>query len=213
MPVTTRIYAFAAAAVAGAGLVGMYALPALRGGDDPFAPCRSTAIAGGSAAIGGPFALIDENGRSVTDADVIAGPTLIYFGYTFCPDICPTDVARNAGAVDILEEMGLDVIPVIISVDPGRDTPEVLREWTDAIHPQLVGLTGTPEQIKSVAAAYRTIYRLPEQTDDPYYLVDHMTYTYLMLPGFGFAEFYRSETSPEEMAASAACFVENAPAT
>ncbi|MDH5452995.1 MAG: SCO family protein, partial [Paracoccaceae bacterium] len=164
----------------------------------------------GAATIGGPFALVDENARLVTDRDVITGPSLVYFGYTFCPDICPADTARNAEAVDALEEMGYSVTPVMISVDPGRDTPEVLKEWTDYIHPRMLGLTGSPEQIRDVAKTYKTFFKVPEDTSDEYYLVDHMTQTYLMFPETGFAEFFSREDTAEDIARRTACFIEAA---
>ena len=90
-------------------------------------PCGDTAVAG--SAIGGPFELVSETGETVTDADVITKPTLVYFGYTFCPDVCPLDTARNAEAVDILTERGLSVTPVFISIDPERDTPKIVGEF------------------------------------------------------------------------------------
>ena len=180
MPVSTRSYAIAAASVAAIALVSIWAYTR-NGGADPFAPCRQGVVSGG-ATIGGPFSLTDEEGREVTDKDVLKGPSLVYFGYTFCPDICPADTARNAEAIDALEERGYEVTPVFISVDPNRDTPEVLKEWTDYIHPRMIGLTGTPAEIASVAKAYRSYYKVPEDTTDPYYIVDHTTQTYLMLP-------------------------------
>jgi protein SCO1/2 len=178
--------------------------------DDPFAPCRSSVVSGGPAAIGGPFSLMNEDGKAVTDKDVLSGPSLVYFGYTFCPDVCPLDTTRNAEAVDILEARGLSVTPVFISVDPERDTPPVLKEWTDAIHPRMIGLTGTPEEIRATTQAYRTLYRVPDDRSDPYYLVDHMTHTYLMLPGIGFAEFFARDVPADTMAETIACFIENA---
>ncbi|GAB4387896.1 SCO family protein [Albidovulum sp.] len=208
MAVSVRRYAIAATAFVGIGLVALYAYTAATGGD-PFAECRASRIAG-TGTIGGPFALTDENGRRVTDRDVLAGPSLVYFGYTYCPDVCPADTARNAEAVDALEEMGHIVTPVFISVDPARDTPEVLREWTDYIHPRMIGLTGTEEEIAAVAKAYRTYYRVPEDKGDGYYLVDHMTQTYLMLPNYGFVEFFPRDMEAEEMAQRVACFLDKA---
>lgn len=207
MPTSTRTYAIAAVAVAAIGLTALYAVTR-SGRADIFAPCRSSAIAGGPGLIGGPFTLTDENGKRVSEADVLTQPSLVYFGYTFCPDICPADTARNAETTDALEEMGHIVQPVFISVDPARDTPEVLKEWTDYIHPRMVGLTGTPEEITAVAKEFKTYFKVPEDTSDPYYLVDHMTQTYLMLPGEGFVEFFDRETDPETMAARVACFLE-----
>ncbi len=209
MSISTRTYALAATAIAAIGLVTLYAATK-SGSADRFAPCRTSVIAGGAGAIGGPFTLTDEEGNQVTDKDVLSKPSLVYFGYTFCPDICPADVARNAEATDALEEMGHIVQPVFVSVDPNRDKPEVLKEWTDYIHPRMLGLTGTPEEIAAVAKEYKTFYKLPEDTSDPYYIVDHMTQTYLMLPDYGFVEFYDRETDPEKMASSIACFLDAA---
>lgn len=168
--------------------------------------CGGNAIAGGGAAIGGPFTLVDGNGRTVTDRDVIQGPTLIYFGYTFCPDVCPFDAARNALAVDILEERGLDVTPVFISVDPERDTPETVAEYAASMHPKMIGLTGTPEQVKAAAQAYK-IYYAKAGGEDDYYLMDHSTFTYLMFPETGLATYFGRNTSPEEMAEQTACHI------
>jgi protein SCO1/2 len=145
----------------------------------------------------------------VTDAEVITEPSILYFGYTFCPDVCPLDVARNADAVDLLAARGLSVTPVFISIDPARDTPEVVGDFAANLHERMIGLTGSEDQVKAASQAYRTYYRA-QQSDDEYYLVDHSTFSYLVLPEHGFVEFYRREVSPEEMAESVACFVENA---
>ena len=178
-----------------------------RQASDVFADCRQSVVSGGAGAIGGPFSLIDQNGLTVTEREVITKPTLVYFGYTFCPDVCPMDNARNAEAVDILEEQGIDVTPVFISIDPERDTPEVMSDYVEMLHPRMIGLTGNAEQVKVAAQAYRTYFKAHEKTDD-YYLVDHSTFTYLMDPKHGFMEFFKRETSPEEMARQVACFVE-----
>lgn len=174
---------------------------------DPYAKCRTSVVAGGPASIGGPFTLVDEDGRTVTDKDVMTKPSLVYFGYTFCPDICPTDLARNAEAVDLLAAKGFDVTPVFISVDPHRDTPERLKEWTDLLHPKMIGLTGSKEQIDAVAKEYRTYYEVPKDTSDPYYIVGHQTQTFLMSPTKGFLEFFSSPDTPEKIAETTACFL------
>lgn len=208
MPISTRTYAAAAVSAVAIGLVAIYAVT--ENGTDRFADCRKSRISGGAAAIGGSFTLTDEDGRSVTERDVLTKPSLVYFGYTFCPDICPADTGRNAEAVDVLEEMGYEVTPVLISVDPKRDTPEVLKEWTDYIHPRMIGLTGTEEQIDAVAKSYRTYFKVPDSPGDDYYLVDHMTQTYLMLPEIGFADFFSRDDTPEDIASRTACFIEAA---
>lgn len=207
MAVSTKRFAIAATATAAIALIGIFQYsrkPVM----DAFAACQTSQIMGGSAEIGGPFTLIDEDGQTVTDKDVLSKPSLVYFGYTFCPDVCPTDVARNAEAVDILEEKGYDVVPVFISVDPDRDTPAVLKEWTDYIHPKLIGLTGSQEQIRTVAKEYKTFYQIPEDKADGTYVVDHMTQTFLMLPDRGFADFYGRDEKPDDMADKVACFLE-----
>ena len=206
----TRTIAITAAASLAAALVLVYVMTMGSGGDDRFAQCRQGQVAGGMSQIGGPFTLIDETGETVTDEDVIDKPALIYFGYTFCPDVCPLDTSRNAAAVEILEERGRDVKPVFISVDPKRDTPEVLADFTDNLHPRMVGLTGTPEQVKAASQAYRTYYKAqePAEGSEDYYLVDHSTSTYLTLPEYGFVEFFRRDASPEAMADRVECFID-----
>ncbi|MEL6313226.1 MAG: SCO family protein [Pseudomonadota bacterium] len=200
-------------------IVGLVAVAILIGGvfwltsgasqEEQFAQCRAGQIAGGSAAIGGPFELVSETNETVTDAQVIDQPTLIYFGYTFCPDVCSIDVSRNAVAVDILEEdFGSIVKPVFISIDPKRDTPEVLADYTEIMHPRMLGLTGSDQQVKAASQAYRTFYKTHDKDDDEFYLVDHSTLSYFVLPETGFAEFFRRDETPEKMAERIQCFLE-----
>lgn len=201
----TRLYAGLAALVAvlGLGFMGWKAF--LDRPDDAFAECRQSQVAGGD--IGGPFTLVNTAGQTVTDAEVLAKPALVYFGYTFCPDVCPFDMARNVEAVDILAERGIEVTPVFISIDPERDTPEVLADYAENMHPDLVALTGSAEQVRAASQAYRTFYR-KQESEDEFYLVDHSTFTYLMLPGTGFVDFFRREITSDAMADSVACFLE-----
>ena len=200
----TKIYAgLAAAAVA--ALLGFTAQAVLKSrANDPYASCRTGAVAGGD--IGGPFTLIDETGATVTDKDVITKPSLIYFGYTFCPDVCPLDNARNADAVDILEEKGFEVTPVFISIDPERDTSQVLADYTDALHPRMIGLTGTAEQVKAASVAYKTYYKKQEDGGE-FYLMDHTTFTYLVVPGRGFVDFFSRDETADQMATRVGCFL------
>jgi protein SCO1 len=201
----TRLYAALAAliAVLGLGFMGWKAF--LDRPDDAFAQCRQGQVAGGD--IGGPFTLVNTAGQTVTDAEVLAEPALVYFGYTFCPDVCPFDMARNVEAVDLLAARGLKVTPVFISIDPERDTPEALADYALNMHPDLVALTGTEAQVKAASQAYKTFYR-KQESEDEFYLVDHSTFTYLMLPGTGFVDFFRREITSAEMADSVACFLE-----
>lgn len=205
-----RMVSIVAVAVVSALLGVLWYLTANNNSDDQFAQCRATSIAGGAGSIGGPFTLVDETGKTVTDKDVITGPTLIYFGYSFCPDVCPLDNARNADAVELLEKMGKIVKPVFISIDPERDTPQAMAEFTDYLHPRMLGLTGTPEQTKAASKAYHTYFKKEVDGDPEYYLVDHSTQTYLMFPEYGFVDFFRRDETAEEMAKRVACFVDAA---
>lgn len=200
----TKLFA-QAAAVAVAALLGWsaYKIWASRSAD-VYADCRDGQVAGGD--IGGPITLVDQTGREVTDAEVLAKPSLVYFGYTFCTDVCPLDVARNTEAVDILEERGFDVTPIFISIDPKRDTPQVLADYAQNLHPKLVALTGSEDQVKAASQAYKTYFKAQDSGDD-FYVVDHTTMTYLMLPGSGFAEFFTREVTADKMAETVACFL------
>lgn len=202
--VSALVASTAVVAVLGASL---YFAFGRTGPDDQFAECRASTVAGGAGAIGGPFTLVREDGQTVTDAEVFTKPTILYFGYTFCPDVCPLDNQRNAEALYQLQERGYDAQAAFISIDPDRDTVEVVRDFTDLFHPDMIGLTGSPEQVKAASQAYKTYYA--KQDGDPeYYLVDHSTYAYLVLPETGFVEFYRRDQSAEEMADSVACFID-----
>ena len=196
------------AAIAAAVLVGGSWLATRGANPDQFAQCRASAVAGGTA-IGGPFELVNAKGETVTDKDVITEPTMVYFGYTFCPDVCPLDVSRNAEATDFLAEGGQSMTPLFISIDPNRDTPEVVGDFAFNMHEKMVGLTGSPEQVKAASQAYLTYYKA-HPADDEYYLVDHSTFSYLVLPEHGFVEFFRREVRAEDMAKTVGCFIDNA---
>ncbi|KAH7553859.1 hypothetical protein JRO89_XS12G0068100 [Xanthoceras sorbifolium] len=144
----------------------------------------------GKAAIGGPFNLINHDGKNVTDKDFVGNWTLVYFGFTHCPDICPDELQKLAAAVDkIKEKAGTEIIPVFISVDPERDTVEQVREYVKEFHTKLIGLTGKPDEIKNVARGYR-VYYMKTAEEDPDYLVDHSIVMYLMSPKMEFVKFF-----------------------
>ncbi len=201
-----RVYAIAAAAAIAALLGATWWLTSGRAPEDRFAACRTSVIAGGAGSIGGPFTLVNGRGETVTDADVITRPTLVYFGYTFCPDVCPLDAARNAEALDLLAGRGIDAQAVFISIDPERDTPEVVGDYAAYMHEDMIGLTGSMDQVRAASQAYKTFFR-KQETADEFYLVDHSTFTYLVLPGTGFVEFFRRGDTAEDIAERAACFV------
>ena len=179
----------------------------MRPGGDPFAQCSSSAVAGGMGAFGTEFTL-PRDGQRVTDAQVFDKPTLLYFGYTFCPDVCPLDAARNADAEALLVEDGKDVQTVFITVDPRRDTPEVLADYTALFSDRMIGLTGTDEEIAAVNRGWRNYYKAHDEEDQEYYLVDHMTNTYLVMPGGQTVEFFSRETPSEQIAETVACYVD-----
>ncbi|KAL2619920.1 hypothetical protein R1flu_000125 [Riccia fluitans] len=144
----------------------------------------------GKAAIGGPFKLINQDGKVVTDRDFVGNWTLIYFGFTFCPDICPDELTKLAEAVDKIEKKsGVQVVPVFISIDPERDTVEQVGEYLKEFHPRLVGLTGSVNDIRQVAREYRVYYMKTEEEGNDY-LVDHSIITYLMDPNMEFVKFF-----------------------
>ncbi|NQW01280.1 MAG: SCO family protein [Rhodospirillales bacterium] len=152
--------------------------------------------------IGGPFTLTDHNGQQVTDQTYAGQYLLVFFGYTFCPDVCPTTLTTLSNTMDILGDVGSKVTPLFISVDPERDTPEQLKEYVSYFHPRIVALTGTDDQIKAVAKAYRVYYaKARENKDDPEdYLVDHSSITYLIGPDGAFLEHFSHGTEPEQIA-------------
>lgn len=202
-----NVYVITAVGLISAMLAGTAYMAFFNAPEDALAQCRGGVVATGNASIGGPFELVSETGATVTEADVIDAPTLVYFGYTFCPDVCPLDAHRNGEAADLLTANGYDVNTVFISIDPERDTPEQLAYFTEAMHPDMLGLTGTEDQVAAASRAYKTYYR-KQEGDPEYYLVDHSTFTYLMLPGEGFADFFRREDSAQQIAERTACFID-----
>lgn len=152
--------------------------------------------------IGGPFTLTNHNGEQVTDKTYDGQYKLVFFGYTFCPDVCPTTLTTLSDTMDILGDAASKITPLFISVDPQRDTPAHLKDYVSYFHPGIVALTGTDQQIKDVAKAYRVYYAKAEASeDDPEdYLVDHTSITYLIGPDGDFIEHFSHGTEPEEMA-------------
>lgn len=144
-------------------------------------PAAQPPLAG--ARIGGAFSLTDQNGRTVTDGDFSGKYRIMYFGYTFCPDVCPVDVQNISAALKLVEERDADLarrmVPVFVTVDPARDTPAVLKQFAGNFHPRLVALTGTPEAIAATAKAFGIYSARGAGTADGY-LVDHSRQIYLM---------------------------------
>ncbi len=153
-------------------------------------------------AIGGPFTLTDQHGNSVTDADFRGRYMLIYFGLTYCPDVCPTTLATIAEAMDLVGDGADAFVPILITVDPHRDTPEQLKMYASHFSPRLVALTGTPEQIASVAKEYRVYYSKVEDkdADEDTYTMDHSAITYLMGPDGTYIRHFGHATTADQMA-------------
>ncbi len=153
----------------------------------------------GRGHVGGPFALIDQDGKPRTDADFRGKLMLVFFGYTTCPDICPTELMEIGLAVDKLGAAGDDVQPLFISVDPDRDTPDVLAAYVAQFHPRLIGLTGTPGQIRAVADSYKAYYAKYFPNDGAVYLIDHTGLVYLMGRSGEYLGFFPPGTSADRM--------------
>ena len=162
------------------------------------------------AAIGGPFTLIDENGRTVTEDSFDGKWRLIYFGYTFCPDVCPTDMqslAQGFRAFEAAEpELAAQVQPIFVTIDPARDTPAVVRTFTDAFHPRFLGLTGSPAQVDAALKAYRVYASRGAGSGDDY-LMDHSAIAYLMGPDGRPVSFLGQGVPPAEVSAELAKWV------
>ncbi len=158
----------------------------------------------GAALIGGDFTLQDQDGQLRTPADFSGDYMLIYFGYTFCPDICPTSLANMSQAIDALEADKVagagKITPLFITVDPDRDTVEVLKQYAPHFHDRLVALTGTPEQVATAAKAYRVYYNKVESETFSDYLVDHSSLIFLMGPDGTYLSHFNHNSSPKEMA-------------
>jgi cytochrome oxidase Cu insertion factor (SCO1/SenC/PrrC family) len=163
------------------------------------------AVQGNRPTIGGPFTLTDENGQTVTQDTYKGKPTLIYFGFTYCPDVCPTSLLLMETA---LEKLGPDgpkkANGLLITVDPERDTPKLLKDYVSNFSPTFHGLTGTPEQISAVAKAFRVYYqKAPSKTGGPY-LMDHSSIIYLLDRNGRFVTHFTHEAKAEAIAAAVA---------
>lgn len=158
---------------------------------------------------GGAFSLIDQEGMRRTDADFRGKYMLIFFGYTYCPDVCPTTLAVEAEALEKIGPRAARIVPIFITVDPKRDTPEKLKQYLSAFdaeppssRPNFVGLTGTDEEIAQAAAAYEVYYRAHlDGRSQTGYSVDHTGNAYLMNPEGKFVAYYSPGITPDELAA------------
>jgi cytochrome oxidase Cu insertion factor (SCO1/SenC/PrrC family) len=155
---------------------------------------------------GGPFELIDHNGQTVTDQDFLGDYMLIYFGYTYCPDICPTSLMRMTSAIRKMGENADVIQPIFVSVDSMRDTPERLAPYVKAFHKRLVGLSGDRDAITAAAQSYWVQYFAYKVEDE--YVVGHTGYLYLVGPDGNFIERIPDSISPEDLAAKLQAYLD-----
>ena len=162
-------------------------------------PGLGRVVTTGQADVGGPFQLTDQHGKRTGDQDFRGRYMLIYFGYSFCPDVCPTTLAVIAQALDKLGDRSHQVVPVFITIDPERNTPKVLADYMKAFGPSFVGLTGSAAEIKDVEKRYR-VYAVKKPLPGGSYGMDHSSVIYLMGPDGKMVSFYDEAVSPDELA-------------
>jgi protein SCO1/2 len=156
----------------------------------------------GTALVGGPFTLTDQTGKRVSEKDFLGRHMLVFFGFTYCPDICPTELQVMTAALDMMGADGDRIQPVFITVDPERDTPEVMKSYVENFGPRLVGLTGSLEEITAVAKAYRVYFAKAAKTGTDDYLMDHSSIIYLMGPDGRFLKHFTYTTDAQKLAAA-----------
>lgn len=190
-----KLTAIALTALA-AGAVLAYAIlspgiPAPTQNSQTVGPARSGELPStGKALVGGPFSLIDQTGKRVTDQDFRGRYLLVFFGYTYCPDVCPAALSVISAAIDQLGAAGDVITPVLISIDPARDTPEKMGAYVKSFHPRFIGLTGTPDEVAKAVKAYRVYAkRAPDERNPAEYTMDHSSLVYLMGPNGGLVAF------------------------
>ena len=168
---------------------------------DQAGPNKNRVITSGQALIGGPFELVGKGGKTITDKDFRGRHMLVFFGFTHCPDICPAELQIMSAALDDLAEKADRIVPVFITVDPERDTSDVITAYVENFGPNFVGLTGSPEAIAEAAKAYRVTYqKFEDEGSSDSYSVDHSALVYLMGPDGKFVTHFPYGTSPEKMA-------------
>jgi cytochrome oxidase Cu insertion factor (SCO1/SenC/PrrC family) len=195
--VKLRLVLFVVAGFALGGLAALMIFPAARAKLLPAVNVRSV----GQALVGGPFTLTDHTGKRVTDKDFRGRTLIVFFGFTFCPDVCPSGLQVIAAAIDKLGPKGQSITPLFISVDPERDTPAQLASYVKSFHPRLVGLTGTPAEVEAVAKAYRVYVKMvtdPKSTAG--YTIDHSSIIYVMGPDGAYRTHFTHTTNADVMA-------------
>lgn len=191
------------------GLVGLLALLVLGSGWFAWQKLRppmslAPTTTSGTVLVGGPFELVDQTGESRRDTDYLGRYMLVYFGYTYCPDVCPTSLLTMSRGLQLLgdsaPEAAEQVVPLFVTVDPERDTVAALAAYAPSFHPDLVALTGTPEQIAAAAKSYRVYYAKAEDESSGTYLMDHTSFIYLIGPDGGYRTHFSHTAQAEEIA-------------
>ena len=189
--------AFAAATILALGVI---LTPGVGAADSATAARMMDELMWSRGPIGGPFTLVDQTGRTRSDTDFRGKIVVLYFGYTYCPDICPTDLMSITRAIALLGEGGDNVQPIFVSVDPERDTPRQLADYVGSFSPRLVGLTGAPAQVRAVANAYKSYFEKVGDADDAGYLIDHSGVVYFLGRDGAYRGYAPPQTSPEKLA-------------
>jgi cytochrome oxidase Cu insertion factor (SCO1/SenC/PrrC family) len=153
----------------------------------------------GRGTVGGPFSLTDQTGRRRNDTEFRGKLLIIYFGYTYCPDVCPTELQQIGLAVEHLGDVGSAVQPLFITIDPARDTPEVLAQYVPSFHPRLLGLTGTSDEIAAVAQEFKVVYTKYQPSDGGPYLIDHTGFVYIVDRSGKYRGFFPPGTPEDRM--------------
>jgi cytochrome oxidase Cu insertion factor (SCO1/SenC/PrrC family) len=169
-PVLLRRILFGGLMLIAAAAIAAYALMSQ-------APSRGV----GTPQVGGPFTMVDHTGQAVSEKTYLGKPMLMFFGFTYCPDVCPTELQVIAAALEQLGPKAADIQPIFVSIDPARDTPAVMKDYVANFGTQFIGLTGTPEQVAAMAKTYKVFFEKRENATAPdQYLMDHSSTIYLM---------------------------------
>ena len=173
----------------------LFYLPAMR-------PNPNDTTTAGEAAIGGPFTLVDQSGAEVSEDILLGHYSLIYFGFTYCPDICPMTLQTVADAIELIPGQKSELVqPIFICLDPERDSVSAMADYVGHFHPRMIGLTGSMDQITNVAAAYRVFFQKRQMEDGEDYTVDHSGFLYLMNRGGRYIDHFGKDVTVDELTA------------
>ena len=192
------IFAAVIIAAVALGLGGRYLI--MGGNDRPVSQKPATST---KALVGGPFSMTDQNGNAVSEASYAGKYMMVFFGYTFCPDVCPQGLQVIGDALDIFSEKGGkadEIVPIFVTVDPERDTPEILKEYLTNFRPGIQGLSGTIEQTTAMGKAYRVYYAKVKDADSSDYLMDHTSLVYFMDRDGGYLGHFSHTATSEQIA-------------